>query len=127
MIASRLAMLLAAAERLTVDLIAQDPVSISLARDTPAYARHVAQAENFDILPVRERDGKIVRYVSRSTLERHPSDTDWEAAAFEVIRADEIVSAATPLFEVVGRFDRQRRDCSFWDLARSTQSQRCMT
>jgi len=75
--ASRLDSLLAAAERLTVDLIAQTPVTVSPSRDTPGIARHVADRENFDVLPFEEDDGRIVRYVRRGSLDVSPSDTEW--------------------------------------------------
>jgi hypothetical protein len=104
----RLDLLLAAAERITVDLIAQEPVAVRPSTDTPGWARHVVDAESFDVLPVLEDDGRIVSYLRRSTLERHASEVDWTGIAFETIEPDEIVSATTPLLEVLGRFTTQR-------------------
>jgi hypothetical protein len=98
-----LELLLEAAERLSVDLIAQEPVSVRLESDTPGYARYVAAAENFDVLPIEERDGRIVRYVRRSALESHGSDTEWIGLEFVEIHPDEIVSSTSPLLDLLDR------------------------
>ena len=77
----RLSRLMVAAERLTVDLIAQEPIVVRLESQTPDHALDVALAENFDVLPVKEMDGRIVRYVHRSDLEKHRSDP-WDRVEF---------------------------------------------
>jgi CBS domain-containing protein len=104
----RLALLLKAAERLTVDLIAQEPVCVRVSTDTPGYARHVADSEGFDVLPVVEEDGRIVRYVTREDLDRHPSATEWDAIDLTDIHPDEIVSSASPMFDLLSRFSHDQ-------------------
>jgi hypothetical protein len=99
----RLGHLLAAAERITVDLVAQEPITVRPSSDTPEWARHVADSEQFDVLPVREDDGRIVRLASREHLDAHESETDWDGFAFDQIYPDDIVSATTPLLEVLER------------------------
>jgi len=106
-LSDRLQRLLAAAERLTVDLVAQEPVTVRLSNDTPDHAQHVADRENFDVLPVAEEDGRIVRFVRRTALLGHNSDS-WQGVRFEDIHPDDIVSASSPLFELLGRFSRER-------------------
>jgi hypothetical protein len=100
----RLLRLMAAAERLTVDLIAQRPIVCQLESQTPADALDIAAAENFDVLPVEETDGRIVRYVLRDDLETHRSDP-WDQVEFKAIRPDEIVSSVNPLLDLLDRFD----------------------
>ena len=93
----RLALLLDAAERLTVDLIAQPPVTVDPRIETPSQAFGVAMREKFDVLPVREADGRIIRYVRREAIEGHRSELDWVRIELSDIHPDEIVSAASPL------------------------------
>jgi hypothetical protein len=104
----RLTLLLEAGERLTVDLVAQEPVVVRLETETPGYARHVADRENFDVLPIKEKDGRIVRYVRRATLEQHLSDTEWDGIRLDAIDPDDIVSAASPMLELLDRFSSER-------------------
>src|SRR5438045_3282705 len=101
----RLLRLMAAAERLTVDLIAQEPVAVQLELQTPRRALEMAEAENFDVLPVKEADGRIVRYVRRSELEMHRTEA-WDQLALEEIRPHEIVSCENPLLDLLDRLDR---------------------
>jgi predicted transcriptional regulator len=101
-------LLLAAAERLTVDLVAQTPVAIRLRADTLAYARHVAEAEGFDVLPVLEEDGRIIRYICKSALDVCESEEEWRGVELVEIHADDLVSASTPLLDLVSRFSRTR-------------------
>lgn len=99
--------LLAAAERLTVDLIAQPLVTVAPSTDTPGYARHVAERENFDVIPIVEDDGRILRTVRRQVLDRHDDEKRWEQMDLDPIRADELVSSTTPLLEVLERISPQ--------------------
>jgi hypothetical protein len=103
----RLTLLLEAAERLTVDLVTQDPVAVRIGSDTPGYARHVADAENFDVLPIKEHDGRIIRFVRRTSLERCESGEEWDGIPLEDIHPDEIVSATAPLLELLDRFSAE--------------------
>jgi hypothetical protein len=103
-VTDRLGLLLTAAERLTVDLIAQEPITIRPSTDTPGYASFVATRENFDVLPVLEDDGRIVRYLRREALESHRSEVDWAEFPFDQIHPDQIISAVTPLLELLERF-----------------------
>jgi len=107
-VADRLELLLAAAERLTVDLVAQTPVTVRLENDTPGYARHVADREGFDVLPVEESDGRIIRYIDKLALDAHGPDDKWDGFEFVEVHADDLVSAATPLLDLLNRFSRAR-------------------
>jgi hypothetical protein len=107
-VSDRLALLLNAAERLTVDLIAQEPVTVQPTTNTPGWARSTAEKEHFDVLPLRESNGRIVRYVRRTALDRHDSDTEWEGVVFGDILPDDIVSAASPMLELLDRFTQER-------------------
>jgi hypothetical protein len=88
--------------------VAQEPVTVRIGDDTPGYARHVADAENFDVLPISEGDGRIIRYVRRTALAEHPSDTDWDGLVLDDIHPDDIVSASSPLLELLSRFSHER-------------------
>ena len=64
--------------------------------------------EKFDVLPVREADGRIIRYVRREAIEGHRSELDWVRIELSDIHPDEIVSAASPLLDLLDRFCHNR-------------------
>lgn len=100
--------LLAAAERLTVDLIAQPPIGVDPTRQSPAEAADKAVQERYDVLPIVESDGRIVKYVRRQVLENHRADADWTYVSLCEILPDDLATATTPLLDLLGRFTRER-------------------
>lgn len=96
--------LMEAANRLTIDAVAQFPYSVMEGREvssTYAYARQ----ERFSLLPVEEADG-IHRVVETARLE---ALTTWKQVIDQarVLKAHDIVSRHAPLFSVLSRFEKR--------------------
>ena len=105
----RLRLLLEAAERLTVDLIAQPPVTADPRSEAPREACAKAVKEKFDVLPLRDGEsGQITRFVRREELERRYDDAGWDAIEAIDIHPSEIVSATSPILDLLDRFGDDR-------------------
>ncbi len=72
--------------------------------DTPAFARELAEQEQFDLVPIREGDNRIISYVRRETLERAAAGAMWSDVEQAVIHPNEIVSANSPILDLLDRF-----------------------
>jgi hypothetical protein len=98
----KLEALMKAAERLTVELVAQEPYCVT--RERPlGETLATAQAERFDFLPVRGRDGSIKSFVETAAL---AGISSWEGLVDieQPIDVDLLVAESSPLFSLLERF-----------------------
>jgi CBS domain-containing protein len=90
-----------AADRLTVGTIAQPPYCVSPDKNVREVYDH-AKREGFDVLPIKDPEGRIRTVVETSHLE---TMTDWDQlrARARPVNIDDLVAAAAPMFSVLDR------------------------
>ena len=96
--------LMRAAERLTVDLVAQEPYCASPSERSLEKTKAMAEAERFDFLPIRDPDGSLTRFVRTAALAEIDSWDELDRIG-EPIGVDLLVSESSPLFSLLRRFE----------------------
>jgi len=96
--------LLESAESLRVDAVAQVPFCADVVGSLPAEVHLAAVERGFDLLPIREDDGRIRRVVETRALR---CAVNWEHALSSavVLDADALVAREAPVFSLLERFD----------------------
>jgi hypothetical protein len=88
---------------LRVDAIAQAPVCADLAHQMPADAYEQGTEMGFDVLPIREADGEIRRFVRTDALRAKKTWRSVDAEALP-LGADHLVARDAPVFSLIERF-----------------------
>src|SRR5438105_4395672 len=90
--------LLASADELRVDAIAQEPFCVDPSRGDLKSTYDEARARGFEYLPVRDSDGMIRRVVPTEVL----ANADWTTAQPHAVllNADQLVARDAPAFSL---------------------------
>lgn len=92
-----------AAERLTVELISQEPYCASLERSLEETIA-TAEAERYDVLPIKNDDGSLTHSVEATALQGLSSWAELTTVA-QPIDVALLVAESSPLFTLLERFE----------------------
>ena len=107
--ASKLKSIMDAADRLTVDAIAQEPYCVPRPESVEDVCRY-AKKESFDLLPVRETNGAIRRTVKTALLEGLSTWPEVLERA-ESLTVDDLIAREAPVLSILGRIQDRPLFC----------------
>lgn len=101
-----LSSLLASADDLRVDALAQEPWCARPVLDDPQSTYEIATERGYDVLPVQDGTGSIVSTVARDTLRDQKS---WDAVLVrqEPLTAERLVAREAPVLRLLDRLEAQ--------------------
>jgi hypothetical protein len=111
--AEKLSALTEAANQLPVALIAQEPDSVSLTLEGVRTALKVGLEQRYTIMPIREPDHSIRRFVTVEDMRRLKGDLPALHNVATPIRVEDVVALESPILSLLGRFQEQERELLF--------------